>query len=63
VPRRARLVAFPPALGVNAGRNDYGVEVQKDPQPPAVQVPWCRWAQMGSVPAQSIATGGARRGW
>jgi hypothetical protein len=34
--RCARLVVFPPALGVNARRNSGGIEVRKDPQYVAV---------------------------
>jgi hypothetical protein len=37
VSRRARLVAFPPVLGVNADRI-YSGEVQKGPQHPTAQV-------------------------
>jgi hypothetical protein len=38
VPRRARPVAFPPALGVNAGQNGDDVEVRKGLQRPAAWV-------------------------
>jgi hypothetical protein len=64
VPRRVRPDVVPLVLGVSAGRNRVGVEVRKGPQRPAARVPGRQqraWRE--PVPAQSIATDGARRGW
>jgi hypothetical protein len=64
VPRRARPGVVALALDVSADRNGVGVEVRKGPQRPVARVPRRqRWVWRGLVPAQSIATDGARRGW
>jgi hypothetical protein len=64
MPRRVRPDVVPLAPGVSAGRNGVDVEVRKGPQRPAAWVPGRQqrvWRE--PVPAQSIATNGARHGW
>jgi hypothetical protein len=64
VPRRARPNVVPLATDVSTGPNGIGVKVWKGPRRPAARVPGRQqraWRE--PVPAQSIATDGARRGW